>query len=101
FESDIPKSPASTRFRCPRHGCCTARLTCLEDFVDLHALSFQHRSQKVVLLLEVTENDLDLLLRLHVHLEVMFRTRLGVTALDVLADHDERHQKNLDHVGNE
>src|SRR5215472_12821502 len=44
------------------------------------------------------ENDLDLLLGFDVNFEIMFGANLGVTTLNILTHHDERHKENLNHV---
>jgi hypothetical protein len=49
-------------------------------------------------MLEVVQNDLDLLLGFYVDLQVVLCSSLGMLALKVLANHDERHQQNLDQV---
>src|SRR5260370_40574762 len=49
----------------------------------------------------MAQDDFDLPLRLDIHLQVILGARLRMAALDVLADHDERHEKYLDHVGQE
>ena len=57
--------------------------------------------QQIVLIFEVFEDHLDLLLGLNIDLEVVLGAGLGVGALDVLPDHDQRHQQDLNDVGDE
>src|SRR6266481_9329055 len=47
------------------------------------------------------ENRFDLGLGLDVHVQIMFGARFGLAALFVLSDHQEGHQKDLDHVRDE
>src|SRR6266446_6034518 len=72
-----------------------------ERFLAAHPELFQHRDQDGVLKLQVTKDDLDLLFRLDVDLEVALRPQLGMATLHVLPHHDERHEQDLNHVAHE
>jgi hypothetical protein len=60
-----------------------------------------HGDQHGVLVFEMAQNHLDLLLSPDIHLQIMLRTHFRVAAHQVLANHDQRHEQNLNHVGNE
>src|ERR1700730_15036 len=53
-----------------------------------------------MLIFEVIQDNLDLFFRTDVDLKIMLSTAFGVPALNVLAEHDQRHQENLNHVRN-
>ena len=48
-----------------------------------------------VLMLQVVQDDLDLLLVLHIDLQIVLGARFSMAADHILSDHDERHQKDL------
>src|ERR1700730_4267226 len=58
-----------------------------------------HGKQDLVLVFEMMQNDFDLLLILHVDLQIVLSARFGVPSDDVLPDHDQRHEKDLDKIG--
>ena len=47
------------------------------------------------------QDDFDFLLRLHIDLQIVLRAQIGMSALNVLPDHDQRHEENLDQVRDE
>src|SRR6266436_8404492 len=49
----------------------------------------------------MTQDNLDLALRLNVDFQIIVGSRLGVATLNVLTHHYKRHEQNLNYIGNE
>ena len=69
--------------------------------LKIYAEFFNHRDENGVLILQMLQDDLDFLLRFDVDFKVIVRAKFGMAPLDILADHDQRHQKQLNQIGNE
>ena len=73
---------------------CGSSLHALQHFLHIHPQLAQHRDENLVLVLQVVENNLDLLLGLDVDFQIVLGARLGVSANNILSDHDETHKQD-------
>ena len=58
----------------------------------------QDLHNEFILMLQVQKNNLNLLFCSDIHLKIGFGSIFSVAALKILTDHDQRHQKYLNHV---
>ena len=58
----------------------------------------QDLQNKFILMLQMQKNNLNFLFCSDIHLKIGFGSIFRVTALKILTDHDQRHQKYLNHV---
>jgi hypothetical protein len=66
-----------------------------QGFRDVDAELLHHRGQDLILMFEMVQDDFNFLLVLDVDLEVVLGSCFCMPSYDVLPDHDERHQKDL------
>jgi hypothetical protein len=60
---------------------------------------FKNFHNKLILMGQMQEYNLNLFFRSNVHLKIRLCSFFGMTALKILTNHDQRHQKYLNHVG--
>src|ERR1700729_2354838 len=72
-----------------------------DRFFETDAELFHHRDENGILVFEMLQDDFDFLLGLDVDFEIVVRAKFGMAPLDILADHDQRHQKKLNQIGYE
>ena len=73
----------------------------METRADVDAKLLNHGDQQRVLVFEMAQNHLDLPLSPDIHIEIVLGTHFPVAAHQVLANHDQRHEQNLNHIRNE
>ena len=69
--------------------------------LDFDAKLLNHGDKHGVLIFEVAQDRLDLPLSPDIHLQIVLGTHFPMTALQILTDHDQRHEQNLNDVRNE
>src|SRR5262249_38132307 len=79
----------------------TARLEDRHRLLGRNAELPERREQEGVLVFEMLEYGVDLLFGSHIHLEIVFRAQFRMAALQILPNHDERHEKNLNDVADQ
>ena len=65
---------------------------------DADAELLDHGKQHAVLIFQMAKDGPDLSLSFHVHFQIMLRTQLSMAALNILPDHYEWHEQDLDNI---